>query len=101
VTSALAVPGGSRAPEQHSGGQRVEVLGPRPGAPLWNAGKKAAARAKVSALVRVTGGPVAYLSVRLNGHAMRGVATRSRQHRVLLSKKNGLTIGYNVLRGET
>ncbi len=97
VTAALAVPGVSRAFAQQSGGGRVEVLSPRPGALVWNASKKAAARTKVSALIRVTGGHVAHLSVRLNGHPVRGLAAHSGKQRVLLLKRNGLTIGHNVL----
>ena len=75
----------------------MQVLSPQPGELVANASRKAAARAKLPALIRVTGGPVARLSVKLNGHRMRGVVARSGKQRVLLSKKNGLTVGYNSL----
>lgn len=97
VMGALAVPGVSRVFAQRSGGGRVQVGSPRPGALVWHASKKAAGRTKVSAVIRVTGGRVAHVSVRLNGHLVRGVAVRSGKQRVLLSKGNGLTVGYNVL----
>ena len=97
VTAALAVPGVSGAFAHQSGGGRVEVLSPRSGALVWNAGEKAAARAEVSAVIRVTGGRVAQLLVRLNGHPVPGVAADSGNQRVLLSKGNGLAVGYNVL----
>ncbi|MFL5859916.1 MAG: hypothetical protein ACJ780_03930 [Solirubrobacteraceae bacterium] len=97
VMAALAAPGVCGASVQQSGGGRVEVLSPPPGALVWNASKKAAARTKVSAIIRFIGGRVAHLSVQLNGHRVGGIAAHSGRQRVVLSTRNGLTVGYNVL----
>jgi hypothetical protein len=97
LAAALAVPGPSPAAARAVEAGRVQVLSPRPGALVVKKSKKAAANTKVTAWIRLAGGPVARLSVRLNGRRVGGVVPRLGKQRLLLSKRNGLRVGSNSL----
>jgi len=84
-------------PSRGGGHDVVRVVAPRAGTVLVSPTAAAARRTRLEARLRVTGGQLSSLTVRLNGHLLPGIARRSGTQRLTLDSHDGLRVGANQL----